>query len=146
MQVYALQSGTLTTELSLQLPTHRSRPPNCIRFHPFANLLAESCAISSLVQVWNLDSATVQMTYYHRGPVLDLAWHPDGDLLAAACQSGEIYLWDRRAPQFPFKVLRGHETEVVVVAFSHQGDLLASYSADQTLRLWIPFTGRQMIY
>src|SRR5207245_2245187 len=28
MQVYALQSGTLTTELSLQLPTHRSRPPN----------------------------------------------------------------------------------------------------------------------
>ena len=146
IQVYSLESGTMSAELPLQLGTQRARVPNCIRFHPFANQLAESCESSYEVHIWNLETRQMANSFYHREPVLRLAWHPDGEWLAAGCKNGEIYLWDRNESRTPYKVLRGHDDNVVLLAFSHQGDILASYSSDRTLLLWVPFAGRQMIF
>jgi WD40 repeat protein len=42
-------------------------------------------------------------------------------------------------------VLAGHKNGGIELAFSHSGDLLASYGWDQTLRLWDPRTGKQLL-
>jgi WD40 repeat protein len=42
------------------------------------------------------------------------------------------------------QTLEGHSDSVNAVAFSHDGQLLASASDDRTVRLWNPATGKQL--
>src|SRR5262249_42798833 len=115
----------------------------CLRFDPSGRRLAVSSASSLNVQIWDLNTARALEPLYHRGPVRDLAWHPDGELLAAACQSGEIYIWHAGRPVIS-RILGKHDGEVRRLVFSHQGDLLVSSGVDRTVRLWSPFTGRHV--
>src|SRR2546430_11506268 len=58
--------------------------------------------------------------------------------------------WISRLPKVPqawsleLQKLEGHSGWVSAVAFSHNGQLLASASYDQTIRLWNPVTGEQV--
>ena len=72
----------------------------------------------------------------HKEVVFRAAWQGDGKTLAT-CGSG-IFLWDVTAIDRiqPLAVLKGHQSNVTDVAFSAEGDLLASASWDGTVRLW----------
>lgn len=66
----------------------------------------------------------------------DLAFSPDGRLLAAASLEGIIRLWDTSKLEV-IDVLRGHLIGVNVVAFSPDGQRLASGSqGDEAVKLW----------
>ena len=73
--------------------------------------------------------------------VLTVAIHPNGHLLAAGVDSGEIRLWQRDQGQL-VNILYGHTHGIRAVAFSPDGHLLASASRDSTLRLWAVDTGQ----
>src|SRR5262249_8615018 len=78
-----------------------------------------------------------------------LAWGADGRFLAAAPASNfpeqwQIYVWDVPAGRM-HDVLKGHSNTVTSVAFNHAGDLLASTSWDGTLRLWDPWTAKEVL-
>jgi serine/threonine protein kinase/WD40 repeat protein len=85
-------------------------------------------------------------------PVGRFAWGGAGRFLAAAYggsevidEPGRIYVWDVPAGRM-HQVLPGHPNAMVMdLAFSHAGDLLASTGRDGTVRLWNPWTGKELV-
>lgn len=64
----------------------------------------------------------------------------DGALAAIATERGVVQLWDVASGQ-PLHVLLGHTAEVAELVFSPDAALLASCSADCSLRVWDTRTG-----
>ena len=82
----------------------------------------------------------------HTGAVNEVAYSPDGRLLASCGGHWEDWnddraiLWDI-ATNRPCKVLKGHEGPVTCLEFLPDGSGLITAGADGTARLWEPHTG-----
>ncbi len=107
-------------------------------FHPRESLLA--VAGGGAVHLLDVVTGAERRRLPQEEAVECLAWHPRGLLLAVAGKSGRIGLWDATAGR-QVRVLAGHPKEVLMMAFSHRGDLLATEGADSVLRLWSPWSG-----
>jgi WD40 repeat protein len=68
----------------------------------------------------------------------DVAFSPDGNLLAAGGNDDVIRLYDLRNPGLDPVLIRGHRGPVLSVAFNPTADppVLASASADRTIKIW----------
>ena len=77
----------------------------------------------------------------HDGAAFDVAFGPDGTLLATVGEDRTVRLWDPATGQPRGAPLTGHTGAVNAVAFSPDGSLLATAGADGTVRLWDPVSG-----
>ena len=64
-----------------------------------------------------------------------------GDLLAAGCIDGMIYVWSLPDMALLFTGT-SHKRELVQLAFSHRGDMLASFDINREVRIWSVPSGR----
>ncbi|HKQ53487.1 MAG TPA: TIR domain-containing protein [Pyrinomonadaceae bacterium] len=74
-------------------------------------------------------------------PIQDIAWSPDGKLIAAAYGDGRIRLWEAHSGTLLWTI-KGHKDNVYSVAWSPDGRTLASASADSAVRLWEAHSGK----
>ncbi|MEH1940985.1 MAG: NB-ARC domain-containing protein [Nostoc sp.] len=128
-----------------------------VAFHPQGHLIA-SGGDDHAARVWELQTGKCTKTLQgHSNAIYALALLPGGiahswqhNLLASGHEDQTIKLWDVNfnAPQNlkvdlqPFRVLHGHSNRIFSVAFSSNGQFLASASADRTIKLWNPHTGQ----
>jgi eukaryotic-like serine/threonine-protein kinase len=76
----------------------------------------------------------------HEGPVIHLAFSPDGGRLVSSSQDQTVRLWEAATGR-ELAVARGHGAAIEAVSFSPDGRRVASGSDDGTVRLWDAHTG-----
>jgi WD40 repeat protein/Tfp pilus assembly protein PilF len=102
------------------------------------------------VQIHDVETGRVFDRFQFPVEVKRLAWGCDGRFLAGSyaeprerIKGWRIYVWDVLAGRM--KILEGHRNTPVLLAFNHTGTLLASTGWDATIRLWDPWTGKEVL-
>ena len=96
-----------------------------------------------LYDATNLD-APPRLAVPHDDPLLNLAFSPDGSLIAAGTESGTVRVWALAEGQKPVlhHVFEGFYGQVDAVTFSPDGALLAASGQDGVVRVWELERGR----
>jgi WD40 repeat protein len=92
-------------------------------------------AASRTVRLWDLAARRERASLPHRSNVADVAFSPDGKLLAAACEDRTVRLWDV-GDRREVGALAGHPGELFCVRFSPDGRTLACCGRGTAVRLW----------
>jgi serine/threonine protein kinase/WD40 repeat protein len=144
--VYTLPAGTERKRLAVNVVPLR------LAIDPSGLLVAFSALAHPSVQIRELASGRLVAELPANDSLEPVAWAGDGRFLTAGCVDRNLYIWEVRdehgrlsAPRPEPVVVRGHESKPITVKFNHASDLLASASWDGTIRLWNPWTGKQLL-
>ncbi len=71
----------------------------------------------------------------------DLAWSPNGDLIAAGLKQGNVCVWDLRKPDQKPKVLEVSKSQILNVQFATDGTQIYTASDDNEFAAWDLISG-----
>jgi WD40 repeat protein/tetratricopeptide (TPR) repeat protein len=97
-----------------------------------------------VIDLWDLDTQKrVGSLTGHSRVASDLIFSPDGSLLAAIPDNGEVVVWNASENRLLW-TLQAHEEHASGVAFQPGGRLLATSGVDRLVRLWDLETGKEV--
>jgi WD40 repeat protein len=137
VRFYELPSGRGARTFPLEVMAHQ------LRFDPKGERIALSSMVGTGVEVRQAADGRLLHRFAVNVGLRGVAWHPEGDLLAAGGNDFKVYLL--RPGGEAVQALEGHSGTVVEVAFNPGGDLLASYAWGGTLKLWDPRAGKELV-
>ena len=117
-----------------------------------------SGSADGILKLWHLDTGECYQTLEaHTGPVLSVVFNPDGQSFASSGADGVVKLWNISHSVYAcsaasrldscemlrdyaiaqcHQILQGHDKWVRFLAYSPDGQTLASCSQDETIKLW----------
>jgi|UniRef100_A0A2N9FDX2 transducin (beta)-like 1 len=117
---------------------------NCVKWDPTGSLLA-SCSDDITAKIWSMkQDKFVHDLKEHAKEIYTIRWSPTGPgtsnpnqqlLLASASFDSTVKLWDVELGKL-LNSLNGHREPVYSVAFSPNGEYLASGSLDKSMHIW----------
>lgn len=87
------------------------------------------------IKILEVSSGKVTWENKLTGTLHSISIDPEGNLIAAASETGAIYFWNRKKYTVPL-IFRGHDDQVISVRFSASGKELYSCSLDKTWKIW----------
>jgi WD40 repeat protein len=99
------------------------------------NQTVASASDDKTIRLWDLDTQTLLFTLSGQARFSAISFHPEKiDLLASSGHDRIIQLWNLQTKQA--QSLTDHRYAVNAVAWSPDGEILASGSADKMVKLW----------
>jgi len=134
IRIWQLNRQTGKASLSKTLNGHRDRVTN-IAFSPNGQSLV-SASGDGTVRMWNLATASAQVFADNNASsqINSVKFSSDGQTVVSANANGRINVWNRDG--LLLKTWTGHNAEILDLDLSPEGTILASASADKTIKLW----------
>lgn len=88
----------------------------------------------------DVDALNVELKQPHNGPVLAVAFSPNGNTYASGSEDCTVKLWDSNTDRL-ISTLTGHNSAVTTLQYGSSGNVLLSGSRDQRAYLWSVLNG-----
>ncbi len=99
---------------------------------------------ADMVYLWDAETGEALGELENETLIHDVAYSPDGSLLAVGCDDGNLRLWDVAQGEV-LNIWEAHpDSQVVSVVFSPDGSRLASSGWDGMVRLWDVEAGEEI--
>uniref|UniRef100_A0A7S1PWY3 Guanine nucleotide-binding protein subunit beta-like protein n=1 Tax=Neobodo designis TaxID=312471 RepID=A0A7S1PWY3_NEODS len=93
-------------------------------------------------RVWEIERPGLPFVYdEHHGVIVSVSPHPSEPVVASASGDKQIHLWNYETGKLVTKPLVGHESAVISVTFTLDGNSILS-NDDRTCRMWNASTGQ----
>lgn len=105
-----------------------------VSFSPDGSVLASAGSDSS-IRIWDVATGQELTVLWDHVPGGDIAFSPTGEHLVGGSYNGAIHVWDAESYEH-VATLEGHEDYAYTVAFSEEGNMLATGELAGRVKLW----------
>ena len=127
---------TVARRLAREGVSRPQRQPVLRRAQPRRHRSLATGGYDSAIKLWNVaDGKELRTLDGHNGAVFELAFRPDGKVLASASGDRTVKLWNVATGE-RLDTLKESQKELYSLAFSPDGTRLAAAGVDNRIRVW----------
>ena len=112
-----------------------------VAFSPDSSILATGASPSGKIRLWDVRTETVLHKINNIKSIQDIAFSPDGKLLASIDYDYSLKLWDVQTGKLKQRLI-GKTKPSGIVVFSPDGKMLATEGFIESVLLWNTQTGK----
>lgn len=95
--------------------------------------------------LWDVENRTMRARVQTSSPIEDVEFSPDGKTGIAVDWKGIGRIFDAENGRYRSVTLKGHDHNIMSASYSPDGELIATGSRDNSIRVWRSSTGEQVM-